>query len=248
MTRHVMLNNIQHKNLRVITRQGAEFGDNVGTVGTFPTEFADIQREYPIFFRKDPKTGEYSAIALLGLAKDENLFLEGDRWDAELCARPHRARPFLIGFQEREEGGEVHREPMIHVDLDHPRVSETEGEALFQENGSNSSYLSSMVSVMRGINDGLAYNKAMFFAFTSLGLIEPLKLEIKLDAETQYELLGLHTISEQKLNSLSAEDLHRLHRSGFLYGAFLVLASMNNLGRLIERKLRRKARQAAMTS
>ena len=58
---------------------------------------------------------------------------------------------------------------------------------------------------MRGINDGLASSKAMFAAFTSLDLIEPLKLEIKLDAETQYDLLGLHTISEQKLRNLSAE-------------------------------------------
>ncbi len=248
MTKHVMLNNVQHKKVRVITRQGAEFGDNVGTVVTFPTEFADIQREYPIFFRKDAKTGEYVAIALLGFAQDENLFLEGDRWDAKYVPGLIARGPFLIGFQDREEGGEMRREPMIHVDLDHPRVSETEGEPLFQENGSNSSYLNSVVSVMSGINDGLAHNKAMFSAFTSLGLIEPLKLQINLDPETQYDLLGLHTISEQKLNALSAEDLHKLHRSGYLYGAFLVLASVNNLGRLVERKIRRKQSQAAMTS
>ena len=51
MTRHVMLNNIAHKDLRVITRYAAEFGDNVGTTMVVPTEFADVQREYPIFFR-----------------------------------------------------------------------------------------------------------------------------------------------------------------------------------------------------
>ena len=41
-----------------------------------PTEFADVQREYPIFFRKDPATGEFMSIALLGFSKDENLFLD----------------------------------------------------------------------------------------------------------------------------------------------------------------------------
>ena len=40
MARHVMLNNIAHKDLRVVTRYGAEFGDNVGTVMTVPTERA----------------------------------------------------------------------------------------------------------------------------------------------------------------------------------------------------------------
>ena len=49
MARHEMLNNIQHKNLRVVTRPGVQYGDNVGIVMTFPTEYADVQREYPIF-------------------------------------------------------------------------------------------------------------------------------------------------------------------------------------------------------
>ena len=66
MARYELLNNIQHKNLRVITRAGAQYGDNVGLVVTFPTEYADVQREYPIFFRKDATTGEYSSVALLG--------------------------------------------------------------------------------------------------------------------------------------------------------------------------------------
>ena len=36
--------------------------------------------------------------------------------------------PFLIGFQEHNEGGELRREPVIHLDMENPRVSETEGE------------------------------------------------------------------------------------------------------------------------
>src|SRR4029450_10249160 len=80
MTRHVMLNNVTHRDLRVITRYGAQFGDEGGTVLTFPTEYADVQREYPIFFRKDPTSGEYHSVALLGFAKNENLVLEAGRW------------------------------------------------------------------------------------------------------------------------------------------------------------------------
>ena len=92
MTRHVMLNNIAHKDLRVITRYGAEFGDNVGTMMIVPTEFADVQREYPIFFRKDAATGEFSSFALLGFSKDENLFLEDGALEGRLRAGRHRAR------------------------------------------------------------------------------------------------------------------------------------------------------------
>ena len=248
MARHEMLNNIQHKKLRVITRPGAQYGDNVGIVMTFPTEYADVQREYPIFFRKDPNTGEYSSVALLGLTKDENLYLDGERWDAHYVPGVVARGPFLIGFQEREEGGEIRREPMIHVDRDHPRISESDGEEVFMEQGGNSRLLDRIAAILKGINDGLAVSKAKFAEFTRLELIEPLKVEIKLDSESTYDLIGLHTISEPKLRNLGAEELHKLHRSGFLQGAFLVLASLGNLGRLVERKQRRKARQAETAS
>ena len=44
MARHVLLNNVEHKNLRVVIRHGKEFGEAVGSVPTFPTEFAEILR------------------------------------------------------------------------------------------------------------------------------------------------------------------------------------------------------------
>ena len=127
MTRHVPLNNVEHKNLRVITRSSAQFGDNVGGVVIFPTEFREVQREYPIFFRKEPGTDDYLSVALLGFAKDENLFLDGSGWNARYIPAVVARGPFLIGFQDES--------PVIHLDLDHPRVSETEGEPLFLATG-----------------------------------------------------------------------------------------------------------------
>jgi hypothetical protein len=247
MTRHVMLNNIAHKDLRVVTRYGAEFGDNVGTVMTVPTEFADVQREYPIFFRKDPNTGEFMSIALLGFSKDENLFLDERGWNASYVPGVIARGPFLIGFQERQEGGELHKEAVIHVDLDSPRISKTEdeGEAVFLPQGGNSRYLDRMVGILNGIRVGLEASKAMFAAFMAADLIEPLKLQIKINSEQQYDLLGLHTINQQKLANLSAEALHQLHQTGFLQGAFLVVSSLNNMQRLIEIKGRRRQAETA---
>lgn len=246
MTRHVMLNNIEHKDLRVMARYGKEFGA-AGSVPAFPTEFAEIQRDYPIFFRKDPGTGEFAAIALLGFTREENLFLEGDRWDASYIPGVVARGPFLIGFQERQEGGDLRREPVIHVDVDDPRISQTEGERVFLESGGNSRYLDRIAQVLSGINDGIAASKAMFEAFTALDLIEPLKMELKI-GPAQYDILGLHTISAQKLRNLNAEQVYRLHTSGFLQGAYLVLASINNVQRLIARKQRLDQAQAEMAS
>jgi hypothetical protein len=235
-----MLNNVAHKDLRVITRQTAEFGDNVGSVLTFPTEYGDIQREYPIFFRKDAATGEYSSIALLGFAKDENLFLDDNGWHAGYLPGVISRGPFLIGFQNQE--------PVIHVDLDNPRVSQTEGEAVFLPQGGNTRYLDWVATVLKGIHDGMAVSKAMFAAFAAANLIEPVKVEIKFNDEEGYDLPGLYTISEERLRALDGEVLHRLNSAGFLQGAFLVIASLNNVKKLIDMKHRRRRRRAGMAS
>jgi len=231
-----MLNNIAHKDLRVITRHGGEFGDNVGTVLTFPTEYGDVQREYPIFFRKDPDTAQFQSIALLGFAKDENLFLEEQRWNARYIPAIVARGPFLIGFQQQETG----TQPVIHVDLDNPRVSHTEGEPVFLPQGGNSRYVEHIATVLKGIQAGLAASQAMFAAFTALDLIEPVKVEIKFSHEEQYNVLGLYTISEEKLAALDGDSLFKLNRAGFLQGAFLVIASMNNVKKLIDMKQRRR--------
>ena len=246
MTRHVMLNNIAHKDLRVITRYGAEFGDGVGTVLTVPTEYADMQREYPIFFRKDPATGEYQSVALLGFEKGENLFLDDGRWNATYVPGIIARGPFLIGFQEQAVGGEVRSEPVIHVDLDHPRISYDEGEPVFAPHGGNSPYIDHITAVLRGIRDGLAVSKTMFAAFMAMDLIESVNMEIKLSDAEKYSILGLHTISAEKLAALDGQSLERLNRAGFLQGAFLVIASMSNMKKLIAMKRRRLQERSSM--
>ncbi len=240
MPKHVMLNNVAHKDLRVIRRFGAQFGDNVPTVLTFPTEFADVQREYPIFFRKDPATNEYQSVALLGFEKNENLFLEGDMWRANYIPGVVARGPFLIGFQDQEIDGEIRKEPVIHVDLEHPRVSRTEGEPVFLPQGGNSPYLDYIANVLRGIRDGFDVSKAMFAAFLEFDLIEPVNVEIKLNENEAYSLVGLQTINQTKLASLEGAALEKLNRAGFLQGAFLVAASLSNVQRLMAIKQRKR--------
>lgn len=248
MARHVLLNNIAHKDLRVITRHGAEFGDNVATVLTFPTEYGDVQREYPIFFRKDAQTGEFQSIALLGFQQDENLFLDQQGWHAAYIPGIVARGPFLIGFQNKDVDGELRREPVIHVDLDNPRISTTEGEPVFLPQGGNTRYLERIGAILQGIHQGLALSKAMFDAFTAAQLIEPVNVEIKFSDEEQFNLRGLYTISEERLRALDRDTLHQLNSAGFLQGAFLVIASLNNVKKLIDMKHRRRRRQAEVAT
>ena len=62
---NVLLNNIDHKDLRVITTCGAAYGDDVRFALTFPAEFRNVQAHYPIVFHKTAD-GKFQSIALFG--------------------------------------------------------------------------------------------------------------------------------------------------------------------------------------
>ncbi len=248
MARYELLNNVAHKDLRVVMRFGHEFGDDVGMVPAFPSEYAELQREYPIFFRKDRDSDEWQSVALLGFEQRENLFLRDGRWNAAYLPGAVAKGPFLIGFQEQRIDGELRKEPVIHVDMEHPRVSTSEGEAVFLPQGGNSAYLQHIADVLRGIRDGVEFSRAMFAAFGSMGLIQPVSLDVQLDDKHRVSVNGLHGIDREKLAALDGESLHRLNQAGFIEGAYLVLASMHNMRRLMAEKQRRLREQDAAAS
>jgi hypothetical protein len=249
MPRHELLNNVAHKDLRVIIRFGQGPGDAAGTVPAFPTEFAELQREYPIFFGKDATSGEYSAVALLGFDRQENLYVRDGRWNAAYLPGYVARGPFLIGFQEQWVEGEARREPVIHVDLDHPAISFSEGEAVFLPGGGQSPYLEHISNILRGIRDGMEGGKAFYAALAAHGLIQPMTVEVRFDADHGANLTGLHGIDRERLAALDAAALHALHQQGFLEGIYLVLASMHNMRRLIaEKQLRLREEAGAAAS
>lgn len=245
MARYELLNNIAHRDLRIATRFGPAFGDDIGMVPAYPTEYAELQREYPIFFQKDGQTGEYRSVVLLGFDRNENLYLQGEHWNASYLPGHIARGPFLIGFQEQNVDGQLSREAVIHVDLDHPRVSFDEGEPVFLPQGGNSPQLDRITSVLRGIRDGVEGGKAMYEAFDSMGLIQPITLDVRFDDEHGANVTGLLGIDRERLAALDAASLHALHRSGYLEGAYLVLASLHNVRRLMGEKQRRLRLQEA---
>jgi len=239
MARYELLNNVAHQDLRVVMRFGPQFGDDTGLVPAFPTEYAEMQREYPLFLRKDDTSGEYHSVALLGFEGKENLFLQGERWNAGYLPGIVAKGPFLIGFQEQDVDGQRTTVPVIHVDLEHPRVSFTEGERVFLPQGGNTPYLDHIITVLRGIRDGAEGGKAMFAAFEAAGLIQPLRIDVQLDEKNGVNLTGLFGIDRERLASLDAETLHGLHQAGYLEGIYLLLSSQHNMRRLMAEKQRR---------
>lgn len=235
----VLLNNVDHHDLRVITEHGADFGEAVNQVPVFPTEFEELQREYPIVFRRDAE-GALRPVALLGFAREENLFLDDDGgWRARYVPALFERGPFSIAAPATAEG-----EPMIRVDLDHPRVSRSDGTPVFLPQGGNSPYLERMSAILRAIYLGHHLLEPMVTAFETAGLLQEVNLETRVSETEVHGLSGVITIDRARLAALSANELAALHRGGFLQTAFFVAASLGNVQRLADLKGRKIAGEA----
>jgi SapC protein len=231
MTRQVCLDNVDHAHVRVAPRYAAEHGHAVNQALLVPSEFEEAQREYPILFRSDGG-GAFHAVALLGLDRGENLFLDGGEWRARYVPAALRRGPFVLGPGE---------DPLsIHIDLDDPRVSEAEGEPLFRPHGGNAPYLEEVTAALRTVHDGLAAARAMFDLFLELDLLRPLELRIEIGDGTEYLLPDLFTIDRERWEALGGPELERLHRGRLLSAALLVRSSLGNIKGLIARKAERK--------
>jgi SapC len=237
MPNYVVLNTESHRNLSVITEYSNEYGDNTSNIMTFPTEFGDVQSEYPILFRKNPESGEFSSFAMLGFGANENLFLNDKKWSARYVPAAIAKGPFLIGFQNQEAIGKSKNEPVINIDMEDPRVSyDNKGERLFDEEEKQTPYVEKMITILSGIHQGIEFSKLMFEAFIEHDLIEPVTIDVQFNNGEKVQLQGCYTVHEEKLKSLSGQALEKLNQSGFLQAAFLVIASLNNIKKLVDMK------------
>ena len=237
MSNHAILNSRDHAALRIRTGHSAELGDAVMASFTVPTEFRRIQHDFPILFRRDDESDRFSALALLGFESGENLFLEGKDWLADYKPVAMTIQPFLVG-KSADSGSPL----QIHVDLDHPRISnDDEGVLLFDAFGRPTPFLEQIGEMMEQLDVGYRMSGSFFAALERYDLLEPFALDVDLPDGSKRRLVGYHLINEEKLRTLEPGIIASLHSEGHLMPIFMALGSLSNLPKLVGLKSRREA-------
>ena len=228
MARHVPLDPAAHAHLSVRRDRAAGLGDAVMSAPAFPHEFRQIQAHYPIVFSREGEAGRIRPYALFGLERGSNLFLAENGWDAPYIPVAHRMKPFLIG---RSGTG-----LKVHIDLDDPRVSDRDGEALFQAGGAATAFLEEVSALLGEVHEAEQSLVGFSAMLDDLDLVEPFTLDITLDHGQQGRLAGFHAIAEARLDRLDGEALARLQAAGFLQALYMAVASMSQFVNLIARR------------
>jgi SapC len=228
-----LLNNITHKDLRIVTQRGAQWGDDVMSCPVTADEFRSLQAHYPIVFQQDAP-GHFLPVVLFGLEEGQNLFLGDKGWDAAYLPLAMQRMPFSIGVAQDEL--------RMMVDMASPRIGRgAEGEAVFLPHGGNTDFVEKANSILRLLHEGLESTKEFVQSLVANDLLESFVLKVERPDGTQGQLLGYFMIHEERLAALDANTVGLLHQADYLQPIYMAIASMSNLEKLIRRHLARGA-------
>jgi hypothetical protein len=236
MSKTTVLNNVDHKNLKVDTRPQSSKSQKVNRTLVHTTEISELHKEFPLVFYKHPDTGQTQLHAILGLEKDENLFIGSNGWTSRFVPALLARGPFSLGYKKSAVDDTAQSEPLICIDLLDPRVNNEQGEDIFLQFGGEAPYLNYVKKALQTIEQGLQFDKTLYTLVDDMDLLEPVSIQIKLSNIDEVNFSHYYTINQQKLAQLDSENLSKLHQYGVLSLLFFVLSSMGNFQQLIALK------------
>jgi hypothetical protein len=235
----------RHKKLKVlsdfsITRQ-------MHAVFLSATEFPQASLDLPIIFiTTSDKTADgkpvVSPVVLLGVTPGENLRLDGERWDARYLPAFIRRFPFLTAGVQGSDS------PGVFVDVGYAGFSDTEGEALFDDQGKPTAFLQGALDFLQRFDEEQRRTRAFCDRLVELDLLKEMAAEAEMPAGGNVKIEGFLAVDEDKLNKLPDAVVLELHRSGMLMLVHTHLVSLSNIRDLVGRKAVQIAKTQAPTA
>lgn len=197
-------------------------------------EFVVAGAEFPVVFVKDQQTERFQPVVLLGLASQQNLMLVDDKWQAMYVPRVVRNYPLVL-VQEAPESDRL----MVAIDEASERVNEAEGFPLFNDDGSESEFLTVRKQQMGEYVDYAQMTQVFMEKLKSLGLIKEQVLTVTINEEKR-NINGIHMVDDQKLNELSDETFLELRKLGYLTAIYAHLMSLQHTQKLVQKLAERE--------
>lgn len=242
-----MLDRVQHRTLRLARDVGEPAAAAAANAVFVPAaEFADASREYPIVFVRagadaaDPAKPEIAPMALFGLAQDENLFWDGERWSAQYVPLYVRRHPFAMA---RLEPGGTQR--VLVVDRAWSGFSHNDGERLFDDAGEPTPLLERIRRFVEQFDVEVERTRLGCALLRDAGLLRDMRFDATLPGGGTLSVDGFLCVDDEKLNALPDAKVVEMHRNGLLPMIHMHRASLGLMRRLVERRIARGGGAAA---
>ncbi|MDL5033025.1 SapC family protein [Pelomonas sp. APW6] len=203
-------------------------------------EFSEACKEFPIVFVRvgeAPKDGGKQAVAplvVLGLKPGHNLFIKDGVWTADYAPAYVRRYPFMMAHID-DQGNMA-----LCFDDQWAGFSETEGSALFAEDGQATEFLVNAKNFVESYERETERTRAACHELVQLGILQDMRFESSDEAGHKVDVDGFMTIDEKKLAELDDATIVRLHRNGLLALLEMHRISLGNMAKLAQLQLARK--------
>ena len=206
------------------------------------TEFQPVSRHYPIVFTSSDNGKSYAAVAVLGLAQNENLFVRGGAWEANTYVPAYvRRYPFCMARVTMNNSEQQNRLICIEKGF-----LADDGEKLFDAEGKPVEKWAPIERLLREYEADLDRTREMCAIIADYALLEPFTMQATPANGQALNLAGMFRVKEEKLEHLNAAQHKNLFTKGIVGRIYAHLLSLENFGRLLSRKAKPAAQPAAM--
>lgn len=229
MANFVPVRKEQHQKLKLANKRNLAHVAGQHVVPVTASEFAQASASFPVVFIKDPGSERFRSVAMLGLESGENLYYKDDTWLGLSVPQSVGMAPFGLGLDPEKENTLT-----ACIDVDSEFVGEDKDLALFEEDGSESELLTNVQKSLGRLYDNERMTENFVKEMLENDLLQELELSLDLSSGEKKKLVGIFTINEEKVKSLSDDKVVDFHKRGLFVPVYAMLGSLGQVNRLVQ--------------
>lgn len=225
------LNFNDHKEIKIKPGPHLQTIKAANNVNIIVHEFSTAACEMPIIFIKDEDTGRFRSVAVTGLELNENVFFKDNFWQAHFIPGAVAFNPFSL---QRFESSDNAVSLELCIDEESEAVNANEGEALYLDDGSESTYTSDLRKRMHEYIHFQRVTEKFLEYLVDTELLVQRSLDVEVSGKT-LSLYGMYVVDPKKLENLTDDEFIVLRKRGYLpliYAHHTSLGQFNHLSKL----------------
>ncbi|MCT7508559.1 SapC family protein [Aliarcobacter cryaerophilus] len=220
-----LLSKEKHSNLKIKALDNLLFAKDNPSFPVIISEAENVAVTLPIVFSAEENPSLF-AITSLG---SENLAMNREgKWLSSYVPAVYRKYPFAYAnIKENPE------QKAVVIDIEAENFSQTEGEALFDEQSNQTQLLKDTIQFLTSYEQEAIRTKSLAKIILDSGILEDRELSIGEGETKQVLVKGFKVVSVEKLNALDDAILASWVRNGIISFINIHLKSLNNLQNLM---------------
>ena len=220
-----LLSKEKHSNLKIKALDNLLFAKENPSFPVLISESENVAATLPIVFSAEENPSLF-AITSLG---SENLAMNSEgKWLSSYVPAVYRKYPFAYAnIKDNPE------QKAVVIDIEAQNLSETEGEALFDEQSNQTQLLKDTIQFLTSYEQEAMRTKSLAKIILDSGILEDRELSIGEGETKQVLVKGFKVVSVEKLNALDDAILASWVRNGIISFINIHLKSLNNLQNLM---------------